>query len=311
MDGTRCPACDSTSLETLESVDVAKQHKFYAPDNVTIQKELTEAASATCLIYERLRCKQCALEFASPLKAPTSEWYAIAYRAMNLYPMDRWEFGEVIRHIRPGERIFEIGCGSGMFLEKCREAGIAAEGIDFNDASVAACKAKGLNATRMHAGEQDASKTFDHIAAFQVIEHLDNPREVLFRASRMATKETHLWVSVPSDRYIVRLRGETEFLDLPPHHMSRWSPKALAAIGSATGWELSELAYEPVSLRKALWHITRESKLFKRYSKNWQFEPRRLEYPFHIAALPYSLVKRMTSDRDFSGVTMLAHYTTS
>jgi ubiquinone/menaquinone biosynthesis C-methylase UbiE len=202
-----------------------------------------------------IRCKQCALEFGTPLKAPTADWYGIAYRVLSLYPSDRWEFGEVIRHVRPRQRLFEIGCGSGMFLDRCRASGIEAQGIDCIEEAIRACAAKGLNASLERLGEASlppAEGQFDHISAFHLLEHLDNPRSLFERASRLAGGNCHLWLSVPSDQRASRRFGKTDFLDQPPHHMSRWNPEAFAAIGARTGWKLAEVIYEPKSRARVL-----------------------------------------------------------
>jgi 2-polyprenyl-3-methyl-5-hydroxy-6-metoxy-1,4-benzoquinol methylase len=304
-----CPACDGSSLEALEAVDVAGQHAVYAPRDKAVQRQLTEAAAATSLVYRMLRCRRCGLEFGSPLQSPTADWYAIAYRVLNLYPRSRWEFGEVLRHIRPPQGIFEIGCGSGMFLEKCRAAGIQAQGIDFIEEAVNACAAKGLNASLERLGEAPPSPAsgefkhgFPHIAAFHVIEHLDRPRGLFERASRLAGGNSHLWVSVPSDRRPSRRLGRKDFLDQPPHHMSRWTPQAFAAIGALAGWHLAGMIYEPISPRKDVWARTALSAPANGEKSSWR------ETASRLARLPRAIVQRRTTESPFSGFSMLAHF---
>jgi len=297
----------------LEKVDVAGQHRLYAPDDETAQKQLTEAAAAASLVYQMLRCNQCAMEFGSPLTAPTSGWYAIAYRVLNLYPGDRWEFGEVIHHLRPRQRLFEIGCGSGMFLDRCRAAGIAAQGIDFIEEAVQQCVARGLNASIERLGEaspRPCEGHFDHIGAFHLLEHLENPRDLFERASSLAGKSSHLWISVPSDQRPSRRYGETDFLDQPPHHMSRWNPDAFAAIGARAGWKLSEIFYEPMPLRVAAWSITRAAAHYRRVAASGKFASPWRERAFRLALLPYAIAKRMTTERRLTGFSMLAHFVT-
>jgi hypothetical protein len=90
--------------------------------------------------------------------------------------------------------------------------------------------------------------------------------------------------------------------------MSRWTPKALSEIGMRTGWELAEFLYEPVSLRQAVWLITRETALFNSLKGPGKLDSPWLEYPFHLALLPYALAKRIIADRSFSGESMLARF---
>jgi 2-polyprenyl-3-methyl-5-hydroxy-6-metoxy-1,4-benzoquinol methylase len=306
-----CPACDSFSFEELETIDVVGQHRFYAPGDEVVQRRLNEAAADTSLTYQMLRCNKCALEFGSPLKAPTSGWYAVAYRVLNLYPSDRWEFGEVINRLRPHQRLFEIGCGSGMFLDQCRASGIEAQGIDCIEEAVRECAARGLQASleRLGGGSPPPDVGhFDHISAFHLLEHLDNPRSLFERASSLAARDCHLWLSVPSDQRPSRRFGETDILDQPPHHMSRWSPDAFSAIGALTGWKLAEIVYEPMALRAAAWCITTASAPYKREKSFGKFASPWREKAFRLAFLPYALAKRMTTERQLTGFSMLAHF---
>src|SRR5208282_4250963 len=145
--------------------------------------------------------------------------------------------------------------------------GIEAHGVDFMEESVRRCVAKGLHVSLERVGGDSLPPPrsgFDHVSAFQVLEHLDSPRGLFEKASRVAGRNCHLWLSVPSDRRPSRRFGETDFLDQPPHHLSRWNPQAFAAIGALAGWKLAEVIYEPMPLRVAVWSITRASAHYKR-----------------------------------------------
>ena len=76
-------------------------------------------------------------------------------------------------------RVLDIGCGRGEFLEVMREAGVSARGLDLSAESVAVCRGKGLEAevadlfdylTAQPDGE------FDGILSSQVVEHLPPER---------------------------------------------------------------------------------------------------------------------------------------
>jgi SAM-dependent methyltransferase/exonuclease VII small subunit len=72
--------------------------------------------------------------------------------------------------------VLDIGCGRGEFLALLRESGISARGIDLNDAMVAVCREKGLEATKADAlsylrGVPPGS--LGGLFAAQVVEHLE------------------------------------------------------------------------------------------------------------------------------------------
>jgi hypothetical protein len=51
MTSAACPACGDVNFDELEFVDVAAQHKIYAPDDEAAQNALNEAAAETALSY--------------------------------------------------------------------------------------------------------------------------------------------------------------------------------------------------------------------------------------------------------------------
>ena len=89
-----------------------------------------------------------------------------------------------------------------------------------------------------------------------MLEHLDDPVRIFEYAGKTATKDTVLWIAVPSHFRPSRTFGLTDFLDQPPHHMTRWNKKSLKEIGRRANWSLDEIYYEPISMKASCWWIT-------------------------------------------------------
>jgi O-antigen chain-terminating methyltransferase len=89
------------------------------------------------------------------------------------------------------QKVLDIGCGRGEFLEVMRDARIAARGIDLDTASVEMCRAKGLEADVADLFVELSQQTgtpFDGIFAGQIVEHLPPeqlPRMVKLCAARL------------------------------------------------------------------------------------------------------------------------------
>jgi trans-aconitate methyltransferase len=230
---------------------------------------------------------------------------------LSLYPEARWEFEEVARRIPETERIFEFGCGSGAFLTCCKERGLSASGMDFSTDAIAHCLANGLSAQRLDLNEAitmtDADR-YGQMAAFHFLEHLDHPSCLFELAAARALPAAHLWISVPGDRRPTRLYGVRDFLDQPPHHMSRWNPEAFRQIGQRSGWQLVETLYQPMPLQAAVWSISFHSAGYQRWKRAGRFQNRLVEKGFRAAAFPAALLRRVTTDRNLSGFSMLAHF---
>ena len=311
MNEAVCPACGEGEFERCEFIDIAEQHKPYAPNDQKAQEELTAAAYETASSYQMLRCRSCGLEFCDPLRAPTAAWYELAYRALDLHSFDRWEFHEVVRRLPREATVFEFGCGSGSFLKLCKANGVSASGMDFSEDGVASCVAKGLDVRKLDLNVIDSSADsarFSQLSAFHFLEHLDRPVVLFEHAAAKALPSAHFWLSVPGDRRTTRRFGVREFLDQPPHHMTRWTSDAFKKIGERHGWRLVETLYEPIPLRTALWWITVHSSGYGRWKNAGRFHNGLVEKAYRAFAWPAALFQRYTNDRHLSGYAMLAHF---
>jgi 2-polyprenyl-3-methyl-5-hydroxy-6-metoxy-1,4-benzoquinol methylase len=303
-----CPACAGQRTERLFEIDIDQHHCQYALNEAAIQK-LRQLLSATTSSYSLRRCNSCGLEYAEPLRAPNAAWYEEAYALFDLFPSSRWEFGVVLSELNAGDVVLEVGCGPGIFLERCRGINVAAYGLDLSTTAIATCRAKQLSA-EVH----DLSKSLcDHVlaspsvvAAFHVVEHLENP-ELFFRDSRnVVAAGGRLFVSVPSDRRPARHFGERDLMDEPPHHMSRWSKDAFRALGSRTGWRLRRLVYEPIGMRAAIWNISVAAKRYRSFKEVGLTKNRTIERAIRYLHFPLSAARAVTVDREMSGFSMLA-----
>jgi 2-polyprenyl-3-methyl-5-hydroxy-6-metoxy-1,4-benzoquinol methylase len=78
-------------------------------------------------------------------------------------------------HFRGRRNVLDIGCGRGEFLERMRDIGAGARGIDLSEESVAICRHKGLAAETADLFEYLANlpeASLDGIFCSQVVEHI-------------------------------------------------------------------------------------------------------------------------------------------
>jgi SAM-dependent methyltransferase len=304
----RCPACLGSKSRSLEMIFLQEVHGFYSKSHA-VRQELTRLAGSDPEPYKMRKCADCGLEFADPFRAPPSAWYDAAYSVLSLYPCDRWEFKQVLARCGQQDLIGEIGCGSGEFLKMCRIAGVQAVGVDFSENAINQCTSAGLQAAVLDvaglSGAQSPAKDRDWVVAFHVLEHLDDPDTMFAIAACWMKSSGRLFLAVPSDQRPSRQYCERDFLDQPPHHMTRWSPAALEAIGQRNGWKMVSLAYEPMSMRAKIWSVTVRLKVYQVASS---YLPRFCEPVLRLLLLPLAAFRLFRTQKDLSSHAMLAEY---
>jgi len=111
----------------------------------------------------------------------------------------REDFAEILRLVKPGARVLDVGCGEGELLELLtREKGVDGQGLELDPENVSACLAKGL-AVVQGDGDRDLdyfpTRAFDYAVLSKTLQQMREPRHVLSELLRIADRAI---VSVPN-----------------------------------------------------------------------------------------------------------------
>ncbi|BAY60608.1 hypothetical protein NIES22_06670 [Calothrix brevissima NIES-22] len=310
---SRCPACYAETAIKLEDINLQSQHALYAREDTAAQMELTQAAKLSADSYTMHKCINCGLEYANPLVAPNTYWYSLAYKLLSLYPEARWEFDYVITRLNPAAFVGELGCGVGFFLKKCIANNINCQGFDFSKEVIEQCLTENLPVNLLDLSNPNTEQIigrekFNTMVLFHVLEHLDNPNKVFNLAWKCTTDNSDLWISVPSDRRLTRSFNEKDFMDQPPHHLTRWSENSLKIIGHNSGWNLQELIYEPMTFKNILWSYSTRFFYYKKLLSKIKYANIWAERFFRYSIYPLSMILWLTSKSKITGFSMLARY---
>lgn len=307
---TVCPVCGSEASSILENIDIEAQHRLYAPGDIVSQHRLTGMLEVPNGRYHMRKCAVCSLEYADPCISPGSDWYSLTYSLLPLYPSIRWEFDYVLSQIERSSIIGEIGCGSGEFLWRCQQRNIVSWGLDFSVDAVECCQQKGLDAYRIDVDRETflPQKPCNVVVAFHVLEHLPQPQLLFETASMIAGDSAELWVAVPSDLRPTRILKEGDFLDQPPHHMTRWNPVSLKRSGQNAGWVLKECVYEPLPYKAALWWYATKNAFYQRMKEQNRLQSVHTERLVRLMNYPQAIRRQISAQPKMTGFTILARY---
>ena len=211
------------------------------------------------LVVERLiecsvmRCASCGLQYAAPVPAASplfvdfSESGAALISRLSegervgplLTPNERMALRWLRRRLPGGAQVLELCCESGRFLAALREGGLRPFGMDPLESHVAVLKRGGFAVAQ--GDERDCPEDWPSPAAVVLLEslvRLPDPVGVL-KGIRERFPQAPLLVSVPSPRRSLKVPEFDRRLDYPPHHLTRWTPRALTAAMAAAGYRCS------------------------------------------------------------------------
>lgn len=155
----------------------------------------------------------------------------------------RADVAHYVRLAADQQPALDVGCGRGEFLAACREASIAAKGVDTNERSVADLKARGFDVALAGVPECFASiddRALGSILAMHVVEHL--PVDALFAlfrdSSRVLRKNGLLMIETPNAESVA-VSASDFWRD--PTHLAPRHVAALTVLAREHGFEIAEV----------------------------------------------------------------------
>jgi len=185
---------------------------------------------------------------------------------------DRWW---ALQKARPNpERLLDIGCGYGFFLDFVKEEIPHVKGLEL-DPQVAqyAREAKGLDVSGIKIENFEPDEPYDCITMCDVLEHLLDPVGILERCGACLNPSGVIYIQVPNLVGFKLPRGHGWGL---PHHIWQFGPNSLRKLIEVAGfevigWSTGVLgiigAYEnggPTVAQKITWATARTLKLGNR-----------------------------------------------
>ena len=177
------------------------------------------------------------------------------------YAKNRWEHGKGLNRINASDKVLEIGCGDGVFLQMLQQKGISdITAIELNESVVDQLKEKGytiFNQT-IEAFAPGHVETYDVVCCFQVLEHIYDIKTFLDSALLTLKKGGRMIIAVPHNNpYLLRF-DINHTLNLPPHHAGLWNQQAFENLQKFFPVSLTMLSIMPVIEYKEWYRIQKK-----------------------------------------------------
>jgi SAM-dependent methyltransferase len=214
-------------------------------------------SQSLALVQGRTVCQDCSLEFDIHEQGLN---YASAYSddeslyAQHFQSLDRFQaesLDKLHSSLLPFEAsvcdlmganeyksIVDLGCGTGRFLRAVGAVIPSAKGYELANTLVDRLKWHGRNVTKGGIDEfLAAPETPDAITLFEVVEHLQSPGHFMRQILEIKSPKM-LAIVVPE--WATRRTFDLQFAshDVPPNHLSWWSPQALKSMLQCPGYTI-------------------------------------------------------------------------
>jgi len=194
--------------------------------------------------YLLVSCYRCTTVFTTTLPSTPDEAmdYAGYYHASNLripaFVEQRLE--EVADEFQPYRQLgrwLDVGCGAGALLRAASRRGWTAVGTEVAESAAEAVRADGFE---VYVGELEAlplaAESFDVVSLVEVVEHVDDPANLVREAHRLLRPGGAMYITTPHGRGISARLLRTDWSAVaPPEHLQLFSLRGIRMLLQGAG----------------------------------------------------------------------------
>lgn len=267
-----CLLCQDKNIHVTEMIPTNQIIALYRKRaGVDVSRFFTESEIMHC------RCLNCGLQFYAPQAIGDGRFYDELQHYGDYYIPEKDEFRVAAKYIHPGDEVLEVGAGEGQFTGfiQCKSY----TGLEFSEKAIRKAALKGitlLNESLDEHARRNPGK-YDAVCYFQVLEHVPEPGKFIRESLACLKPGGRLIVAVPSEDSFIR-DAANFYLNMPPHHSSRWTDDTLRKVAELNHLSAEELVHENLLPMHRLFYYktainTRLRKLFRRPVKAVENDP--------------------------------------
>ncbi|MCA9064654.1 MAG: methyltransferase domain-containing protein [Planctomycetaceae bacterium] len=239
------PITGSSNVSLLREIDTAALARRWSDEfGIAIQGLWDVGAQ-----IQMFRCRDSQVTFAHPASASgTGGLYEKLQQFSWYYMPFKWEHQQAVNDIAVGDRVLEVGCGAGGFLQRLKSSHVEAMGLELNEAAARHAGENGLHVEccPLHRFAEKNERGFDVVCHFEVLEHVSNIRSFLEDCLRLLRPGGKLLFALPNMDSFLK-HDPDGLLNLPPHHMSQWIPASIRYLEQILPIRMQQIAFEPLT----------------------------------------------------------------
>ncbi|VVB70780.1 Ubiquinone biosynthesis O-methyltransferase [uncultured archaeon] len=207
-------------------------------------------------------CTNCKLLFLNPMPSekelakyyPQDKYYSLKGETSEIKKLFLKIYRSIIDLAIPsqkedwkaGQKVVDLGSGSGEYLIKLKEKGIEAVGVEPYNFDEEYAKKMGLTIYKNSLNKTNfPDKSFDGIRMSHVFEHISNPEEVLNESKRILKDDGKIIISTPnSNSWAFRWFKKNWYALDSPRHVYLYSPENLELLAKKNGLKVEKVFFE-------------------------------------------------------------------
>lgn len=214
-------------------------------------------------------CEDCSFVFSNlkPSQEELDNVYGGYSREVVRTEVTLQKMGEIalnLKNLSSANRVIDIGCGDGEFLSIFKGLGCEVFGTEYDPRIEELCRKRGI--TMLSGGVMPSlsgclnAQKFDLVIFTEVIEHINNPLEVVNNISLLLKKDGFIYITTPNFASLEhKLLGAKWGMIVYPEHISYYSPKTLDLALRKCGYERVSLRTENISLFRIIQFFNRRN----------------------------------------------------
>lgn len=173
---------------------------------------------------------------------------ALQQNMATYYGENKWEHVEAKKMVGNGEKVLEIGAGSGFFLQQLQSLNCEITGLELNTKAIKTAQQKGISILNelIEDHVENNREKYDVVCSFQVLEHISDIKGFLNDSLSVLKKGGKLIIGVPHNNPYIYRHDKWHTLNLPPHHAGLWTRGSFEQLPAFFDIKLKSVSIEPI-----------------------------------------------------------------